>query len=121
MANSETAEFVRGYAKALREYGTVCGSQANCSECPIGRQLAEGIDCTEYMRKFPEQFANILSTINKRPLTYFEVYCLRFPVNRMGLTDTAEMLCRKAIFEGTAQCDSGDCRACWNEPYDGES
>ena len=58
--------------------------------------------------------------VEGKPRTYYNEYCSRFPNNGMDLELVARSTCRKAVFEGSLDCEVTDdldaCLACWNKP-----
>jgi hypothetical protein len=78
------------------------------------------MNCLEFMRKFPDKFASIMDTINNKERTYLSEYRYRFPDCNMSLEDMADNICRKAVFEGSTECEGGDCEKCWNTLYSGD-
>lgn len=113
--NGLSSDFVRGVKEGLRLYGSAC-SQNECSECPLGGVVGAG-NCNEVMRDFPEKAAEALIPLLQKPLSYYNVYCMRFPKTDMGVEDLSESVCRKIIFDGDDSCEGGDCEACWRETY----
>lgn len=115
----------RGFQMALYGFGKMCGAYTSCEDCPL-KKVAGDIDCKEFLYKHPEKVQKVLEDFIDEPVTYLAEFALRFPNNFMPFELLAMSCCRKAIFEGTVECDhAGDenpeaCMKCWCEPYAGD-
>ncbi|MCH5339351.1 MAG: zinc ribbon domain-containing protein [Acetatifactor sp.] len=122
MINSGTYE--SGMIDALSMWGRVCGNEGGCADCPIFAVRGTGLTCQEFAKKSPEKMVSLLQELDKRPVTYYSEYNLRFPNSQLTLEDLAGVTCRKVAFEGYFGCDDFDniekCKQCWSEPYTGD-
>lgn len=116
MSNS----YNQGEVDAIKLWGEVCGSQANCEQCPIGSIRGTNVTCQDFARQFPAKMLSLLKEMNNEDLTYFKEYCMRFPECNMSVEDLSMCACRKVIFEGYTDCSGGDCVNCWKEKYTGD-
>lgn len=112
--------YEQGKQDGLELYGRVCASQANCEECMIGQLRGESVTCQEFMKQFPSKMTSMLTEMDSAEFTYFNEYVTRFPNCNLSLEDLADVVCRKAIFEGFVRCKGGDCKICWSEKYVGD-
>lgn len=110
----------QGMVDGIELWGTVCGKQSNCEQCPIGSIRGTNVTCQDFAKQFPAKMLSILKEMNEGQITYFEEYCTRFPECNMEIESLSQCACRKAIFEGYIGCEGGDCVACWNENYVGD-
>ena len=112
--------YEQGKQDGLELYGRVCSTQSSCSECMIGQLRGESISCQEFMKQFPGKMVSLLTEMDSAEYTYFDEYVTRFPNCNLSLTDLADIVCRKAIFEGFVSCNGGDCKDCWSMKYTGD-
>lgn len=109
--------YKQGKLDGIKLYADVCSSQGSCSDCLIGLVKGEDITCQEFMSKFPGKAVSLLTEMNESEHSFYNEYCIRFPNSDLSVDDIAEVVCRKAVFEGYIGCDGGDCKECWLEPY----
>lgn len=109
--------YEQGKQDALELYGKVCGKQSSCSDCMIGQLRGESLTCQEFMAQFPGKMISLLTEMDSEKYTYFDEYVTRFPNCNLPLEALADIVCRKAVFEGFVACEGGDCKACWSEAY----
>ena len=119
MANQNEKGFKSGMIAGLEIYGRVCGKQANCEQCPVGSIRGTGVTCQDFAKQFPAKMLSILQEMDEGQLTFFEEYCTRFPNCNLSVEELAQIMCRKACFEGYCACEKEgqDCVDCWNETY----
>lgn len=110
----------QGMIDGIKLWGETCGSQGDCSECPIGSVRGSGTTCQEFAKHFPAKMLSLLTEMHNKGITYYEEYCMRFPMCAQPVETLSRMACRKAIFEGYISCEGGDCVKCWNERYAGD-
>ena len=111
------SEMVKGMTEGIRLWGSVCGRQGICEECPIGSLRGAGVSCQDFARQFPGKMLSILQEMDQGELTYYEEFCTRFGSCNLPVEVLAKVTCRKAVFEGYLECEGGDCEACWKERY----
>lgn len=116
------ASYMQGLEDGLALWGTICGKQANCEECPLSVIRGANVTCQQFAAAYPQKMASILMELSKQKYTYFDEYCTRFPENDLSVDVLKEIMCRKAVFEGYCSCEnSGEaCKKCWLEPYVGD-
>ena len=111
----------QGMIDGIELWGTVCGKQGNCADCPIGSIRGTNVTCQDFARQFPAKMLSILKEMNEGQLTFYEEYCMRFPNCNLDVETLAACTCRKAVFEGFLGCenssDASACEACWKETY----
>lgn len=117
----DSTEFKKGVERGLQMWGIVCSGQGSCEGCPVQAAKGAEISCQEFAAKFPGMMGKVLEeTVEGSPRTYYNEFCSRFPNNVMPLELTARAICRKAIFEGSLECEVTDdvdaCIACWSKP-----
>jgi len=115
------AEYRKGMADGLKNWGQVCSGQGRCDECPVGVSKGQ-MSCQEFAYKFPEMMANVLEQAASGHVnSYYNEFCVRFPNSAMPVELLARAFCRKAMFEGSFECTVEDdvdaCIACWNKPH----
>lgn len=110
-------DYGQGLVDGIQLWGTVCGRQGACEECPIGSLRGAGVSCQDFARQFPAKMLSILKEMNEGEITFYEEYCTRFQSCNLPVEVLAKAACRKAIFEGYLDCEGGDCEACWKERY----
>ena len=115
------ASYLQGMADGLSLWGDVCGRQANCESCPMNVvRRGANLTCQQLAARYPQKMLSILLEFYKKPYTYFDEYCTRFPECNLDVDDLQKVLCRKAVFEGYCACEGGDCTKCWLEEYTGD-
>lgn len=118
---SSVKSYQQGQIDAIQLWGTTCGKEANCIECPIGKIRGTGVTCQEFATQFPAKMLSLLKEMNEGEINYYEEYCIRFPECNLPVEVLAACTCRKAVFEGYLDCDKSDditaCEACWKERY----
>lgn len=117
--------FNDGFQMGLYAYGKICLAQTSCEDCALSEVIGD-VTCKEFMIEHPDKMQGAIEQLLDEPKTYLSEFVLRFPNNYMPLEVLAQTCCRKAIFEGTVQCDCADdtdlseCMKCWLEPYEGD-
>lgn len=123
MATGQTKKpktYTQGMLDGVQLWGTVCGKESSCSECPVVGALQAGMTCQEFARKNPSKFISILREMNGSNHTYANEFALRFPSANLPIDILPDVVCRKAVFEGYTACEGGDCKACWLEKFEGD-
>lgn len=128
MSDEREKSYQSGIEAGIAMWGRVCGSQGNCSTCPIGALRGANVTCQDFAKNFPAKMVSILTEMDEKQISYYQEYCMRFPECNIPINELAQMVCRKVVFEGYVFCDkcSGDnqnvseCIACWNEKYNGD-
>lgn len=107
-----------GVRDGVKLWASACSKMPHCNECPIGVIKGTNLTCQEFIKQFPGKAVSLLSEMNKGEITYAQEFNFRFPDAQMTAEDLYNKgVCRKTIFEGYAECEGGDCIACWNETY----
>ncbi len=119
------ADYRQGMVASLKNWGTLCSGQGDCSQCPVGLSKGANITCQEFAMKFPEMMANILEqAVSGNVNSYYNELCARFPNMSLPVDLVARAFCRKAMFEGNFDCtvvdDVSACVACWEKPCYGD-
>lgn len=104
----------------LQLWGTVCGQQSNCQNCPIGSIRGTNVTCQDFAAEFPAKMLSILTEMKDEGISFFNEYSTRFPECNLDVETLSQVACRKAVFEGYTACPGGDCVACWKEKYTGD-
>ena len=120
VSNEPEASYIQGMTDALSLWGDVCGRQANCESCPMSVIRGANLTCPQLASKYPQKMLSILMELYKKPYTYFDEYCIRFPECNLDVEQLQKVMCRKAVFEGYCGCEGGDCTECWLETYEGD-
>lgn len=114
--------YSKGLIDGIRLWGEACGRQASCDTCQLGLLRGCDMTCQEFASKFPEKMLSLLKEMNSGVISYYDEYALRFPSSQLTVEELAICTCRRAIFEGYLDCDSGDdtgaCVECWLKPYE---
>lgn len=104
-------------------YARACSSQGDCTGCPMATVKAVDVSCMDFVKQFPEKAYAVCKKMLEEPHTYYNEYCNRFPQSGLSMPEVALAFCRKAMFDGSFECNTNDeisCTRCWNEPYQGE-
>lgn len=112
--------YIQGQTDAIQMIGNLCGTH-DCNTCTVGQIIGDSMTCFEFMKQYPAKALSLMQEESQKDYTYYNEYNTRFPYCGLGVEDLADTVCCKAVFSGDTSCEGGDCVACWNRPYGGDT